>query len=144
VPSADIAPDTMALAQDVTQANQLLSKIMSPFCPGLTLANCPSPNAETLRVAIRERLAAGEPSDAIMESLVLVYGEEVRGAPRPRGWGLVLWTLPFVALANAAVGLVWWLRGHAGPEAVPRVGDTPATLTTDEMATLEAERRLLG
>jgi cytochrome c-type biogenesis protein CcmH/NrfF len=134
----------MALAQDVTQANQLLGKIMSPFCPGLTLANCPSPNAETLRVAIRGRLAAGEPSDAIMESLVLVYGEEVRGAPRPRGLGLVLWTLPFVALGVAAVGLLWWLRGHASPEAVPRDGDTPATLTPDELATLEAERRLLG
>ncbi|HLB38673.1 MAG TPA: cytochrome c-type biogenesis protein CcmH [Gemmatimonadales bacterium] len=145
-PDAGAAPDTMAQAQNVTQANQLLGTIMSPFCPGLTLATCPSPNAETLRVSIRGRLAAGEPPDAIMESLVLVYGEGVRGAPKPRGLGLLLWALPVVALGAAGAGLLWWLRTRTGaPVVAPdaRGGAAPSAATANELARLEAEQRLL-
>ena len=146
-PATVAAPDTAARAQDVTKANQLMSTIMSPFCPGLTLANCPSPNAETLRVSIRERLAAGESPDGIMESLVTAYGEEVRGAPKPQGLGLVLWALPGVVIGAAGVGLYWWLRTRTGATvAPPNAGSGPAqsAVTPDELARLEAERRLLG
>ncbi len=74
-------------SSDVTQANKLLGTLMSPFCPGLTLANCPSVYAETLRVSVRERLDAGQAPDSIVESLVAAFGEGIRGAPRPQGWG---------------------------------------------------------
>jgi hypothetical protein len=57
--------------------------------------------------------------------------------------GLVLWSLPFVALGAAALGLVWWLRGHAGLDASPLDG-APTALTPDELAKVEAERRLIG
>jgi cytochrome c-type biogenesis protein CcmH len=144
-PAAGPTLDTVAPAQDVTRANQLLGTIMSPFCPGLTLATCPSPSADTLRLSVRERLAAGESEDAIMESLVAVYGERVRGAPKPRGLGLVLWALPVVALAAAGIGLAWWLRSHTGPELVPpdNRGAAPGSFTPDELARLEAERSLV-
>lgn len=65
---------------DVTRATRLFSSLMSPFCPGLTLANCPSVYAETLRVSVRDRLAAGEHPDSVVESLVAAFGERVRGA----------------------------------------------------------------
>jgi cytochrome c-type biogenesis protein CcmH len=132
-------------AEMITRANQLIGGIMSPFCPGLTLANCPSASAETLRVWVRARVRAGESPDSIVESLVAVFGEGVRGAPRARGLGLVLWATPFVALGLGAVGLFWWLRtrGVQGPPG--RMTGTPiagaASLSPAELARLEQALR---
>jgi cytochrome c-type biogenesis protein CcmH len=127
-PSADSA-HSPAPARDMTRANKLLGTVMSPFCPGLTLANCPSVNAETLRVSVRARLEAGESPDSIVESLVAAFGEGVRGAPRARGLGLLLWVLPGAALGVGGLGVAWWLRRRTArlplPPA-PEAGLTPA------------------
>jgi cytochrome c-type biogenesis protein CcmH len=148
-PPAAPAPgaDTTVAAQDVTRANRLLGTLMSPFCPGLTLANCPSPYAETLRVSIRTRLDAGEPPDSIVESLVAAFGEGIRGAPPARGMGLALWALPVVAVGASGLALFWWLRHRSVRGAVApndRPGGPPDQLTPEDRARLEAERRLLG
>lgn len=142
-PPAASPADSTVSAQDVTRANRLMGTLMSPFCPGLTLANCPSPYAETLRVSIRTRLEAGEPPDSIVESLVVAFGEGVRGAPPARGIGLALWVLPVAAVAAGGIGLVWWLRRRrATPD--DRPGEPPGELTPQDRARLEAERQLLG
>jgi cytochrome c-type biogenesis protein CcmH/NrfF len=132
-------------ASDVTRANRLLATIMSPFCPGLTLADCPSSSAESLRVAIRSRLGAGELPDSIVESLVAAFGEGVRGAPRARGLGLALWALPLLALGVGGIGLLRWLR-HGGVSASPAPADegsnvAPPAATPAERAALEAALR---
>ncbi len=145
--AADLPLDTVPVARDVTRANQLLGTVMSPFCPGLTLANCPSVYAETLRVSVRARLAAGESPDSIVESLVAAFGEGVRGAPKAQGLGLALWALPLLALGAGGMGLAWWLRTRgvrAGPTpADDRGSATPPSLTPEERARLEAARRLV-
>jgi cytochrome c-type biogenesis protein CcmH/NrfF len=141
------AADTTVLAQDVTRANRLLGTLMSPFCPGLTLANCPSPDAETLRVSIRARLDAGEAPDSIVESLVAAFGEGIRGAPPARGMGLALWVLPVAAVVASGLALVWWLRHRSVRVAIApdnQPGGPPDQLTPEERARLQAERQLLG
>jgi cytochrome c-type biogenesis protein CcmH/NrfF len=138
------ARDTIAIGHDLTQASQLYGSLMSPFCPGLTLATCPSAQAETLRVWIRTRLEAGEPPDAIVTSLVATYGEGIRGAPRARGIGLALWLLPVASLVFGGAALLWWLRARAATEAADPSARAPApALTAADRALLEAERRLL-
>lgn len=91
------------------QAFELAGDIMSPYCPGRTLATCPSPAAAELRVEIATRLAQGESRDAVVQALVARFGQAIRGAPRPEGIGLALWTAPALigglllgALLNAA------------------------------------------
>ena len=130
---------------DVTRANRLFGTLMSPFCPGLTLANCPSVYAETLRVSVRERLDAGEPPEQVVESLVAVFGEGIRGAPRSRGLGLLLWTLPFIALGAGGFGLAWRLnRRGARPAGIPpgAICRSPAPAPTpEELARLEVALR---
>jgi cytochrome c-type biogenesis protein CcmH len=142
---AEQARDTIAIGHDLTQATQLFGSLMSPFCPGLTLATCRSAQAETLRVWIRTRLEAGEPPDAIVQSLVATYGEGIRGAPRARGLGLALWLLPVASLGVGGVALLWWLRAHAAETepAGQSGGVPPPALTAADRARLEAERRLL-
>ena len=120
-----------------TEAARIFNSTMSPFCPGLLLSNCPSPQAGMLRDTIRARLAAGVPSDAIRDALLATYGDEVRASPPARGFGLVAWVMPGLALAVAGLVVVLWLRRttrHVTPPAAPR----PA-LAPDAEARLEDE-----
>jgi cytochrome c-type biogenesis protein CcmH/NrfF len=94
--------DTVA-GRDSRVASRLYDELMSPYCPGYTLAACPSPSAESLRVEIAAALDRGVPAPDIVRDLERTYGEQIRGAPRARGLGLVLWVLPFVLLGLAAV-----------------------------------------
>jgi cytochrome c-type biogenesis protein CcmH len=96
---------------DDTEAQRLFGRLMSPFCRGLTLAQCPSPGADSLRQDIRSRLAHGETSRAITAAYVADWGEQMLGAPPVRDWGVLLWTLPGVLLlVGAAVLALWLLR----------------------------------
>lgn len=115
-------PAPVVQGYDATQAQRLFGDLMSPFCPGLTLATCPSPGADSLRHDIRTRLAVGESPRAIRAAYAATWGEEILGAPRWRGWGIALWLMPGVVLAIGAVALVRWLR-----RAQPLAGGGPAT-----------------
>ena len=101
-----------ALAQDQavdTRANELYDEVMSPFCPGRTLANCPSPQAAQLREQIKQRVAAGSTDEQIQDELYEVYGEVVLGAPRKEGFGLLAYVLPALFILAGAVVLVSWV-----------------------------------
>jgi cytochrome c-type biogenesis protein CcmH/NrfF len=95
---------------DGTRAQRLFGELMSPFCPGLTLATCPSPGAESLRADIRARLAHGQSARAIRAVYVADWGEQILGAPRLVSWGVLLWVTPAVLLVFGAAGLSLWLR----------------------------------
>ena len=74
---------------------------MSPFCPGRTLSDCPSPDAQAVRDEIRGWLAAGQSEREIREQLGQRFGDELVGVPRS-AWG---WLLPIAILVAGALGL---------------------------------------
>ena len=86
-------------------ANEIYNTVMSPFCPGQLLANCPSAQAADLRESVKEQLAAGVTKDEVLEGLYAVWGEEILGAPR----GAVAWIVPIGVLALGALLLIFWL-----------------------------------
>jgi cytochrome c-type biogenesis protein CcmH/NrfF len=143
--------DTTAVrARDDTEAQRLFGQLMSPFCPGLTLAACPSPGADSLRRDIRERLSGGETPRSVVASYAADWGEQMLGAPPVRDWGAVLWLAPGVLLTLGAIGLTLWLRterrrvdaaetADAAPAQGPGPPDEPAL-----KARLEAELKEYG
>jgi cytochrome c-type biogenesis protein CcmH/NrfF len=134
------AQDTVAPRFPVsveTAASRLFNSTMSPFCPGLLLSNCPSPQAGMLRDTIRTWLAAGVPADSIRAVLVAAYGDEVRAAPRASGFGLLAWLMPGVVLLSGAVGVGWWLRRVTRRAAPPE--PPPPALAPADQARLERE-----
>ena len=54
------APATPAAQRNMSEippeAARLIDQVMSPFCPGLILTNCPTMQADSLRKAIRGRI----------------------------------------------------------------------------------------
>jgi cytochrome c-type biogenesis protein CcmH/NrfF len=97
--AADAAP------QDV--ANSISQEVMSPFCPGVTLHDCPSDNAVALRAKLADFAARGWSKARIIGWLKTQYGPDVLAVPPDRGAGLAAWVLPAIALlAGAAVAVV--------------------------------------
>lgn len=58
--------------------HEVSNEIYSPFCPGKTLAMCPSPNAAEVRMQIQNMATEGMEPDQIKEKIVAQYGEEFR------------------------------------------------------------------
>ncbi len=121
-----------------TRAHELYDEIMSPFCPGRTLANCPSSQAATMRERVKRQLAAGMTEQQIVDSLYAVYGEIILGAPRVRGIGLLAWVMPGLVLVLGVVLLAWWLRSSERRFAAEAPTPEPE-LDPAEQARLEAE-----
>lgn len=111
--------------QDV--ANSISEQVMSPFCPGVTLHDCPSDNAIQLRSQISLWAAQGWSRQRIMDKLLAEYGPDIRAVPSDRGASLMVWLLPAVAvLLGAAIALVLARRWSKKTDSDPPVASTLA------------------
>jgi cytochrome c-type biogenesis protein CcmH/NrfF len=108
-------------------AYALAHDLMSPFCPGRTLAACPSPQADELRQWILFQAVAGRSRVDIEKSLYDRYGDEILAAPRARGWGLSAYLVPAFAFLLGG-GLVVWVLSRL-------VGRGPAAATDPTSST---------
>ncbi len=110
-------------------AYKMAAELLSPFCPGRTLAECPSPNAESLRLWIIMQEAAGRSQADVEEELYARYGDDIRSAPRAEGIGLTAYALPIVAFVGGGGFLAWFLRRHTGGD--PGDDDAPPPAVAD-------------
>jgi cytochrome c-type biogenesis protein CcmH len=108
-------------------------------CQNLSVADSPSETARQMRDVIRERLAAGSTPEEVRAYFVDKYGEWVLLAPPARGFGLVVWILPFAALAVGGLlvgrALRRWTRQPPGAGATP---GAPPPLDPSDRARLRA------
>jgi len=106
----------------------LADELMSPFCPGRALSECPSPQAADLRRWILEQEQAGATRAQVEEELFRAYGDQLRQAPRARGVGLVAYAIPLVLfLVGGALAARVLSRGRRSP----RSGSLPAEAPPD-------------
>jgi cytochrome c-type biogenesis protein CcmH/NrfF len=101
-------------------AYDLANELMSPFCPGRSVADCPSPQAQTLRMWLIVQESAGRSRDDVEAELVARYGESILGAPRAKGIGLSAYLLPVAVAAAGAALLAWFLRRQTRGSAAAR------------------------
>ena len=92
-------------------------------CQSLSVADSPSEMATQMRAIIRERLAAGESPADIQRYFVERYGDWILLAPPRRGFTLLVWLLPLVAVVVglvATAALVWrWTHRSRGVRPPP-------------------------
>jgi len=128
-----LAQDDVEIAR-ARAAHELSRELMSPYCPGRTLADCPSPDAGAVRDEIREALRGGESVDSIRSRIESRFGAQVIGVPTT----LLGWLLPIVALAAGALVLVLALRRAVSRDgALPRVSSEVAARLEQELRDLE-------
>ena len=113
-------------AADV-KVEEIFGSLMSPFCPGKLLRDCTSSSAAELKQKVHQRLLKGESAEHITQSLLVLYGEEIRAAPRVRGFGATAWIAPFAFLALGGVIFFLWLASRRNREqsAIPAQSPPP-------------------
>jgi cytochrome c-type biogenesis protein CcmH/NrfF len=98
------------------RAARLSQRIMSPFCDGVTLHDCPSTESDELRGEIAELARAGMSDAQIFDRLESEYGPGIRATPDDG----VAWLTPALfALAGVAVVILlarrWTSSWHQAP-----------------------------
>lgn len=129
-------PDmTLARGEVNPDAARLIDEVMSPFCPGLILTNCPTLAADSLRRAIRERFKAGATREQVMRELSTTYGDVIKSAPEQSGFGLLAWLVPGLAVFVAGLFVTAFVRRRRPPEPPP----PSAPASADAASPLDAE-----
>ena len=91
----------------VPTSDEVAGRMMSPFCPGLTLDECPSDQASRLRAEIDEMVSRGDTNAEIDGWIVDNFGEVALARPG----GSVAWVAPpLVVLAGLGAVLLFLKR----------------------------------
>lgn len=129
-------PDvTLAHGEVDPDAARLIDQVMSPFCPGLILTNCPTLAADSLRRSIRDRFKAGATREQVMRELSATYGDVIKSAPEQSGFGLLAWVVPGLGVFVAGLFLTAFIRRRRPPEPPP----PSASTRVDAASPLDAE-----
>ena len=121
------------------QASQadIEDEVMCPVC-STTLDQSDSPIARRMKADIRRRIAAGESKKEIEDSLVAEFGQQILAAPPKKGFNLLAWILPFVALFGGALVLgllAWrWSRDREPPPSGTRLSPALERRVDEELA----------
>jgi cytochrome c-type biogenesis protein CcmH len=101
---------------------ELESELICPTCQQ-TLDQSDAPIAGRMKRFIAARIGAGDTKSEIKAALVEQFGERVLAAPPKKGFNLLAWLLPPVAISGAAAVLAllaWrWSRHGRRPRRQP-------------------------
>jgi cytochrome c-type biogenesis protein CcmH len=89
------------------------SQLRCVVCQSLSVADSPSEMAAQMRGIVRDRLAAGDSPDQVVQYFVDKYGEWILLAPRARGFTLLVWLVPALAVVLGLAVLALRLHGWA-------------------------------
>ena len=94
------------------------SELRCPVCQGESIQDSPAALAQEMRAIVREQLAAGRTPDEVKAYFVDKYGEWILLRPRARGWNMLVYVLPLVALLVGAAVIAratrrWTATGDA-------------------------------
>jgi cytochrome c-type biogenesis protein CcmH/NrfF len=104
-------------------ANNVSERIMSPYCDGVTLHDCPSAAADRLRARILDMAEQGATEDVIIRVLEEEFGERIDTVPdNPSAWVVPLMFLMGGIAIVSLLALRWKREGRRPPgEHDPRI-----------------------
>ena len=131
-----VQPDEiMADPGKEARARDLSRELRCMVCQNQSIDDSEAPLARDLRLLVRERIAAGDSDNQVIDFLVARYGEFVLLRPRFNPHTLVLWLLPPLALAGG--GLALWTYSRRRSKSPDAKDQDLLKLTAEEEARLE-------
>jgi cytochrome c-type biogenesis protein CcmH len=132
-----LLPSSPKPAGDRPTLTDLEGEVMCPIC-NTTLDQSSSPAARQIKGFISARIAAGDSKSEIKEKLVAEYGKSILAAPPKKGFDLLAWLLPFVALLGGGLVLgllAWrWSRDREPPPSGTRLSPALERRVDEELA----------
>ena len=92
------------------QAHKIASELRCPVCQNLSAGDSPSELAQQMRAIILQQLKEGKSPEQIKAFFVSKYGEWVLLAPEPKGFSLIIWVLPYVAVIAGIIFVIFVAR----------------------------------
>ena len=120
----------------IKETGYIMGTLMSPYCPGRLLKDCPSGQAFQLKDKISARLQSGETTQVVIDDLINTFGDEIRAAPLAKGFGIVAWTAPGLFLVVGSLIIFIWLKSRK-----QLVDEAPAQLSPELEERLKSELR---
>lgn len=101
-----------------TRARAISANLRCPVCQGETIDDSNAPISRDLRLAVRERLLAGDDDEAVVDYIVDRYGEFVLFLPRAKGSNLILWLAgPAMLVLGGGIAFAMSRKRAKAPEA---------------------------
>ena len=128
-PALAVQPDEMLSDPALEARARVISRdLRCPVCQGENIDDSGAPISRDLRLAVRERLVAGDSDEQVVDYIVNRYGEFVLFKPRSNGSGLILWLAgPAMLLLGGAIAFTTLRRKT--PEPAPSLSNAdPARL----------------
>lgn len=130
---AGVQQTVLPLGQETT-AKRLEGKLIAPCCFSQTVADHYSDVAAQIKRQIRQLLAQGQTEDQILDAYVQVYGERILAEPRARGFNLLAYLTPPLALIAGISGMFFMFTRWRRTGLTPSTFRQEATSPRDETA----------
>jgi cytochrome c-type biogenesis protein CcmH len=131
-----VQPDEiMADPVKESRARDLSRELRCMVCQNQSIDDSEAPLARDLRLLVRERIAAGDSDEQVIDFLVARYGEFVLLKPRLNSHTWLLWLLPPLALAGG--GFALWAHNRRRSRFGVAEDESLLRLSADEEARLE-------
>jgi len=114
----EVLPDPALEAR----ARAISQVLRCPVCQGENIDESNADVSRDLRLAVRERLVAGDSDAQVIDYVKARFGEFVLFEPERSGANLILYWIGPVALVVALGGVVIWLRGRRRELEAPAAG----------------------
>jgi cytochrome c-type biogenesis protein CcmH len=107
IPLAVLATSAVGMASpDLEEkVREIASELRCVVCQNLSVADSPSDLAKEMRNLVRDLVQQGKSHEEIRAYFQSRYGDFVLLEPPKRGFNLLVWGLPFVALLVGACGV---------------------------------------
>ncbi|HEX5727448.1 MAG TPA: cytochrome c-type biogenesis protein CcmH, partial [Longimicrobiaceae bacterium] len=113
-PAAGQAAQPAASPEIEAQVHRLAAELRCPVCQGLSLEDSPTELSQQMKDVIRRQLEAGKSPEEVKAYFVARYGEWILLQPKARGFNLLVYLLPLLALlaggAVVALNVRRWTR----------------------------------
>jgi cytochrome c-type biogenesis protein CcmH len=111
--AAFMALPVLAQEPSADEINQVAKKLSCPTCTGINVADCPTETCAQWRAKIGQMLAEGKGEHEILDYFSTRYGDHVLQVPPKRGFFILVWLLPVIAILAGLAWLAYLMRGWA-------------------------------
>ena len=121
------------------KAREIYGLIMCPLCAGQTIAQSSNETSRQMRDLVLKKLRLGESKEEILQYFESRYGERIMAKPNKKGFNLILWVLPFVLVAIAAILIYFLIRRWSARAPVTPAADLDENQLSEYQERLEKE-----